>query len=332
MDHRLYSEVRNKGIAIKRRLGRFGRYLSGAHLQPIRVVQASAAFHPIEAGGHEMPAAVLREGIITAPHQWMECQLFQDESPLIFDNIQGRFTRVDIQRIGRHATIDVETGAWQLLRAIVYAFTKGLGLHPVLPQNTRLRDLRGIGLSDNRYYARVLGRLFDYTNTFYHKRPFLDICADELPYSNLDFIISSEVFEHVPPPPDVAFRNSNRMLKRGGLLILTVPYGNEIKNTIEHYPSLNKWKLRKHSASGASASKYYIENINVHGEREVFDKVIFHGGPGQTVEMRIFSKRHLLELAAQNGFTAEILIEDVPLFGIWNQGNMNSLPLILRKT
>ncbi len=278
-----------------------------------------------------MPAALIREQILATPEQWLDRRLFQVDQALIFDNICGRFTRIDPHVIGRESTIDLETGASQIFRTLIYALTKGLGLHPVLPHNTGLGKLRGIGLSDNRYYARVLRRLFDYTNTFYHKRPFLDICADPPGYSGLDFIVSCDVFEHLPPPPDVAFRNSRRMLKPGGVLILTMPYGDQIEQTEEHYPSLHRWRLKKGSRSGSGASNHYIENVDVHGKREVFDEIRFHAGPGQTVEMRNFSKRHLLELAAQNGFAPEILSQDIPLFGIWNQGDMNSLPAILRK-
>ena len=317
--------------AVKRRVARLGSYLSGAQRRPIRVVQAAPGFRPIEAGGEEMPASAVLEGMIADPSRWLDRRLFQGDQPLIFDNIRGRFTRIDAQHIGRESTIDVETGACHLFRALVYALTKGLGLHPVLSRNAGQRSLRGIGLSDNLCYARMLGRCFDYTNTFFHKRPFLDICADRLDYSGLDFIISSEVFEHVPPPPGVAFRNSWRMLKPGGVLILTVPYADQVEHTVEHHPSLHQWKLRKRSAIGSGASNYYIENVDAHGVHQVFDEVTFHDGIGQTVEMRIFSKRHLLELAAQHGFAAEIVTEDVPLFGIWNQGDMNSLPMILRK-
>ena len=316
--------------ALRRRLARFRRYLSEVRGQPIRVVQAGPGFRPMEAGGEEMSPSRIREGLFADPASWLDRRLFQGDHSLIFDNVRGRFTRIDPSVIGREATLDVETGSPQRFRALVYALTKGLGLHPVLPRNQG-RQLRGIGLSDDQYYARVLQRLFDYTNTYFHKRPFLDICADDPGYSGLDFIISSDVFEHLPPPPDVAFRNCNRMLKPGGVLLLTVPYSDRAERTVEHYPSLHHWRLRKRPAVKGGTQEYYIENVNVRGEREVFDQVRFHGGPGQTVEMRIFAKQHLLELAAQNGFSVEIVAEDVPLFGIWNKGQQFSLPMVLRK-
>src|SRR5690242_13093408 len=326
MPNRLLILAAGKRDAVLRRIARIGRHLSGASRQPIRVVQAAPGYRPIEMGGEEMPVSRIRQQLVADPVVWLGRRLFRGDDPLIFDNVLGRFTRIDTRAIGRETTIDVETGAPQIFRALVYALTKGLGLHPVLVQNTGLRRLRGIGLSDNRYYARVLRRLFDYTNTYYHKRPYLDICADRPPYSDLDFIIASEVFEHLPPPPDVAFRNSHRMLKPGGVLILTVSYADQAEHTVEHYPSLHRWSLRRRPASAGGASDYYIENVDVHGKREIFEQVRFHGGPGQTVEMRLFSKRHLLALAAGNGFTAEIVAEDVPLFGIWNQGRLHSLP------
>jgi SAM-dependent methyltransferase len=278
-----------------------------------------------------MPASAVLAGLIAEPQRWLDRRLFQGDQPLIFDNIRGRFTRIDARHIGRETTIDMDTGGSHIFRVLVYALTRGLGLHPVLSHTAGLQGLRGIGLSDNLCYARTLARHFDYTNTFFHKRPFLDICADPRGYSALDFIVASEVFEHVPPPPAVAFRNSWRMLKPGGVLILSVPYADQIEHTVEHYPSLHRWQLRRRPASGGSVSDFYIENVDTQGRHEIFEKVAFHGGIGQTVEMRAFSKRHLLELATQNGFAAEIVTEDVPLFGIWNQGDMNSLPMILRK-
>lgn len=314
-----------KREALKRRVVRLGRDLLGAQRRPLRVVQTAPGFRADETGGQEMPASAVRAELLADPSRWLDRRLFQGEQALIFDNVLGRFTRLDAGAIGRDRSLDLDTGASQLFRTLMYAFTKGLGLHPALPHNTGLRSLRGIGLSDNRYYARVLRRLFDYTNTFFHRQPYLDICAEPLPYSDLDFVIASEVFEHVPPPADVAFRNSWRMLKPGGVLILTVPYGDRLEQTVEHYPSLHDWRLKQRGAD------YYIENVDVRGQREEFENPVFHGGPGQTVEMRIFAKRHLLELATQNGFSAEIVTEDVPLFGIWNQGDLDSLPMILRK-
>ena len=316
---------------LKQQLGAFNRNKGRWQTEPIRVSSNETELRPNSPGGEEMLAYSVYKGIMADHGHWMGQRLFQGKDCLIFDNIYGCLTRVDMNKIGRGGTVAVDTGTWHAIRALIYAFTKALRLHPILPENTDLRRLRGIGLSGNYMYAPVLERLFDYTNTYFHKEPFLDICSGTLAYSGLDFMISSEIFEHVPPPPDVAFRNCHRMLKPGGILILTVPYGANTTETVEHYPSLYKWELKKKSPAKGTEEDYYIENVNVHGEVEVFPKVHFHGGAGQTVEMRVFSKGHLERLATENGFEIEFVEEDVPLFGIWNQGNMNSLPMILRK-
>ena len=80
---------------------------------------------------------------------------------------------------------------------------------------------------------------FDYTNTFYHQAPRLDI-NHPAPndFGRYDFIISSEVMEHVPQPVEKAFENLYRMLKPDGLLVLTVPYTIDGR-TIEHFPQLH---------------------------------------------------------------------------------------------
>ena len=279
----------------------------------------------------EASSFAILAGVLEDFEAWKDRSLFFDGEPLILDNIYGFLQGINAAEIGREATVARDTNTWHRVRVLMFALTKALRLHPVLLWNRPDHGIRGVGLSDAEVYASVLRELFDYTNTFFHQRPRLDICADDPAYSGLDFIISSDVFEHVQPPVEKAFQNCHRMLKKGGVLILTVPYGLTQRETIEHFPSLKDWHLEKRRMPGGGREQVLV-NVNAKGEREVFDKLNFHGGPGQTLEMRQFGKGHLLELATQNGFDVEeILEDDVPLFGIWNQGNLNSLPMILRK-
>ena len=262
---------------------------------------------------------------------WKDRLLSFRGSPLILDNIYGCLQGIDGAGIGREATLTSDTRTWHRTRVLMYALTKALKLHPVLPWNRPDRAVRGIGLSDSEHYAWVLGSLFDYTNTFFHKEPRLDVCADDLPYSGLDFIVSTDVFEHVVPPVEKAFRNCHRMLKPGGALVFSVPYGASRHETIEHFPSLDKWHLEDRTTAGGGRETVLV-NMNSRGEQEVFDKLHYHGGQGETLEMRNFGKGHLLELAARTGFAVEAIVEeDVPLFGIWNHGNLNGVPMVFRK-
>ena len=49
--------------------------------------------------------------------------------------------------------------------------------------------------------------------------------------STCDFVISSDVLEHVAPPYERALSNLLRLLKPGGLLVLTVPLKPEARQT-----------------------------------------------------------------------------------------------------
>ena len=105
------------------------------------------------------------------------------------------------------------------------------------------RSLVGVGLSDAVLYAVPLAEKVDYLNTYYHTEPYLDIT--DIPAElerTLDFMISSDVFEHVPPPAARAFDGAYRTLKPGGHLLLTVPFTND-DETVEHFPELHEFEI-----------------------------------------------------------------------------------------
>lgn len=166
-------------------------------------------------------------------------------------------------------------------------------------------------MSDALLYARRLEKKFNYTNTFYHKSPFLDITdpANELS-GTADFIISSDVFEHVPPPISIAFDNMFKLLGDNGIVIFSVPLGNS-GDTIEHFPELYDYRINRHRGNRI------LVNTTVDGRKQVFDKLQFHGGCGATLEMRVFSKHSLTEEILRAGFN-DIVIHDTnhPEFGI----------------
>ena len=58
----------------------------------------------------------------------------------------------------------------------------------------------------------------------------------------LIFIISSDVFEHIPPPTSKAFSNLYKILRPCGIVILTVPY-KSFGETIEHFPNLFNYEI-----------------------------------------------------------------------------------------
>lgn len=215
------------------------------------------------------------------------------------------------------------SNVWQ--RAIIYLLSVELfGEGLALPQFPRLPAIRGIGLSDDLCYATPLARKLDYTNTYYDREPYLDITApDPSLYGTYDFILSSEVFEHVPAPVERAFEQCHKLLKPDGFLCVTVPSTLD-ENTVEHYPDLNDYAIVP------LGNKPVLVNRRKDGTLEIHDRLVFHGGHGSTLELRVFSRKQLAEKLRATGFS-EVAFQDysVERFGIvvheWSR------PLVARK-
>ncbi len=199
----------------------------------------------------------------------------------------------------------------------------GRGL--ILPEFPRRPDIIGIGLSDWQGYAARLAERLTYTNTYYHMEPKLDITVAAPERENtLDFLISSEVLEHVTPPVAVAFEQSRRLLKPGGVLVLSVPYGKGSEHE-EHYPDLHDYEVEEHDGGTL------VKNVTRDGIQQLFDNPVFHGGTGTVLEMRVFSEASLIGLLQASGFT-DIHIYHEPVFeyGIYWPHDW-SLPISARR-
>lgn len=103
--------------------------------------------------------------------------------------------------------------------------------------------------------------------------PRLNIRFDPSPLGELDFLIASEVFEHVEPPVADAFRNAAAFLKNTGVLLLTVPWvwGGAPESAI---PELYDWKLDK------EGTRWLVLNRKSNGEVERFYDMVWDGRPG----------------------------------------------------
>jgi len=190
--------------------------------------------------------------------------------------------------------------------------------HNLFGQNLDIRDfpisarnLRGMGMSDAPHYAERLKRAFDYTNYFYHTTPYLDItCPPQDLYGKFDFIISSDVFEHVPPPRWTPLQESWKLLKPGGLLVFSVPYTN-LPKTAEWFPQLHQF------VTIPGKSEYTLVNHTSEGELQLFQGLNWHGGPGSTLELRVYAEAHLRWLLEKCGFTdIQFHGQDYPGLGI----------------
>jgi SAM-dependent methyltransferase len=216
-------------------------------------------------------------------------------------------------------------------RAICYVFTKLFyGECKILADLEDNKNIKGIGMSDSGW-ATIFEKKFNYINTFYHTEPYLDIYNDEhiKNYDNLDFIISSDVFEHINPFPSVqiAFDNVYKMLNNGGYFIFSVPFVNNGEHK-EHFPNLYDYKIEKNDND-----EYVLHNTTRDNKIEIFTNLCFHGGPGSVLEMRVFSKKSIISFLEKSGFIDIVFYEineDMNKYGIfWSHDNNSYDSLII---
>lgn len=243
-------------------------------------------------------------------------------------NICGQACDTTLEQLGRETPACPSCRSTVRMRAIIHLLSVELfGESLLLADFPRRPDLRGIGLSDWEVYAAPLAQKLNYTNTYYHKEPRLDIATPALDPAlegTLDFLISTDVFEHVAPPVDVAFDNVARLLKPGGLFVFSVPYGLG-GSTREHFPELFEYEIVR------EGERRRLRNRTRDGREQVFESLVFHGGEGETLEMRFFAEADLLAALARVGLgSVKIFRQPYLAHGIyWH--HPWSLPLTARR-
>jgi SAM-dependent methyltransferase len=211
-------------------------------------------------------------------------------------------------------------------RALVHCLSVGLfGESLPLGRLPERPELAGVGFSDWEPFAEGLAARLGHRNTYLHREPVLDLTS--LPAElagTMDYVVCSEVLEHVAPPVERAVRACFELLKPGGLLVLTVPYTFEAE-TMEHYPRLSDYAVVE------LGGERVLVNRTRSGEFELHPDPIFHGGDGETLEMRLFALEPLLGLLRAAGFVdIEVADDEVPGAGIvwvyeW------SIPIVARR-
>jgi SAM-dependent methyltransferase len=214
------------------------------------------------------------------------------------------------------------------IRSLVYAVSMELfGVPIALPDFPTLKSLRGLGMTDSDSYAQFLQGRFDYRNTFYDREPRLDISnLHGEQEGTLDFLTSSEVFEHVRPPLEDSLKNAFRLLRPHGVLIFTMPWGpDDGPPPSEHFPALEDYGLAQ------LRSGPVLVNRTARGELQIFDNLVFHLGFTPALEMRRITAAELRRVFAAAGFAdLRFYTEDYPPFGI-KQTETWSLPVAARK-
>lgn len=241
-------------------------------------------------------------------------------------NICGQACETKVAALNRERASCHNCGSSVRMRSIIHLLSIELfGESLILSDFPVKPNIKGIGMSDWNGYAMCLTHKLNYKNTYYHKKPKLDITAiDPTLEGTLDFLISSDVFEHVAPPISVAFKNARRLLKPKGVLIFTVPY-TKYKKTKEHFPHLHKYEIIKRGKD------HILKNITKDCRKRIFKNLVFHEGIGATLEMRVFSESSLKEEFVKAGFRqVRIYKKSYLKYGIyWNHDW--SLPITARR-
>jgi SAM-dependent methyltransferase len=198
------------------------------------------------------------------------------------------------------------------------------GADEILPLLPRRTELTGIGMSDPPTFAYALGRRMTYTNTFYHEEPRLDVCAPGEHAGRYDLVVCSEVFEHVPAPLGRAWAGLLALLRPGGLLVFSVPYRADAP-TQEHYPSLHRYEVVERGGG------HVLRNVTPAGAEEEFTDLVFHGGPGETLELRVFGLDDVVGSLAAAGF-CDVRVRHEPdvAHGVWWPGR-DGWPITARR-
>jgi hypothetical protein len=166
---------------------------------------------------------------------------------------------------------------------------------------------RGIGTSDHMALVGALSMKFDYTNSYYHRYPRLDLLniPEDLQH-HFGFVICSDVLEHVPDPVNPALTGIADLLADHGFAILSVPNGGKEASTTEYCPNIDTWTEFEDRVVWVDKSG--IEHINNDPE--------FHGGPGQALAFRRWGAQDFCDRVMAAGFKRIIDIPPYPELGV----------------
>jgi hypothetical protein len=237
---------------------------------------------------------------------------------------------IDLESIDRETGLCPVCHANTRCRALAYLAGLALfGTRDSVASWPVRRDIVAYGISDWPPFATYLSPKISYTNTqfdhsLFSSHPILDITKPRADWANTaDLVICSEVLEHVEPPVERAFFGLATLIKSGGHLVFSVPYG--FDETVEHFPELFDWKLERHEGQRV------LMNVTRDGTEQRFDNLRFHGGGTDVLEMRVFGLKSIERHLSNAGFAPPVVMDyDVPERGI-RFAKPWSLPMLAKK-
>lgn len=186
-----------------------------------------------------------------------------------------------------------QCGATWRAQACMLSVLEGLGYPEgasVSPDFSRY----GLGISDDMTLAQRLFQLFMYTNSYYHQFPKIDVTSPPAETrGQFEFIVCSDVLEHVPPPAEFALLGLHSMLRPGGFLVVSVPCQTG-PQTAEYYPKIVTWELSDDGLRWRDSA----------GSEHFDPDPELHGGSGQTLAFRFWSVTDLAERLLSCGFSS----------------------------
>ena len=210
----------------------------------------------------------------------------------------GRFLRLER---GREGTVCTNCGSTSRNRAVSFVLARVLDEDQAVFRWKYRLSTPMLESSARGALAMYFRMKFDYYGTEFdpahiaagtHPRDYADFQKLHYDADTFDFVVASDVFEHVRRDAD-ALREVQRVLKPGGHLILTVPYDHDRAQT--------------------------IQRVDTSGPKDVHLLAPqYHGGGGHTLAYREYG-RDLVDAMSAAGFFVERVAVDVPEFGITPQ-------------
>ena len=222
-------------------------------------------------------------------------------------NVCGTLHCEPVAEFHREKALCPVCGSNARFRGMVAALGDALHLpaHVPLVQWPVQPGVRGLGMSDWPGYADVLARKMAYVNTHFDQAPRLDILHPAPQWLGVhDFVLCTDVLEHVLAPVQKAFDHLLALLKPGGWLVFSVPYTTE-PGTREHYPGMVGFDTVR------ACGQQVVVWQHADGALHLDAAPVFHGGAGATLELRVFGRDAVLAHLAQAGFE-HVQVLDTP--------------------